>query len=641
MAPYVYLPLDDQAKEIRVVTLHPGIFSEEIRISLENVILSTDNRPDFEALSYVWGSTRNFVDVKVEPHPDMTLSLTRNLVTALPYLRYPDKARVLWVDALCIDQQSLIERSRQVERMGDIYQLASRVIVWLGPENENSDYAMQLIDSINSKIEIDWTFFTMKPTLAGAEEQWADRWQPLPYDAKELSCLYSLLHRSWFERLWIRQEIRLANSEAIVMCGFTTIAWQTFRNAIFCLRNKSKKKECLGDKATPFNYRLEMVYQLCDIESPVPFGRHLRQTKLCKCSDPRDRIYAMLNTITQEERKMAIKPDYSQTVGEVYQNVVLRWIDHFKDLKLLAFCEMQDEPATMPTWIADWSVPNIAEPLRVPWAHAGSTVVSHYKGNGILSVAGVFLATINSVEEVHFVTASAHEIAAGICRPAPDNIRSAPYVGGGTLLDAYCRTFCCDNFGEGFVPSLVQLSTLLQCRETLIAFLDPDKTKMPDMTPGTPAAKLLDWAWTFCAGRSFFTTKEGYIGLAPKAAKPKDEVCVLLGCPSLIVLRPGSGMHYQVVGECYVPGLANGEAILGPISDEYKPVNVYDEAIKDHFPGFLNINTNEILKTDPRLEGLLKNDSGLSDQIDDQLHSRLNPEILRASGISIQMISLE
>jgi hypothetical protein len=257
----------------------------------------------------------------------------------------------------------------------------------------------------------------MKPSSsAETEEHWTDRTKPLPYEEKEYNALYSLVYRSWFERLWIRQEIRLANNRAIVACGIVKIPWQTFRNAIFCLRNKSKKREFLGTKAVPFHHRIELIYQISDSASPIPFGRLIRQTKYCKCSDPRDRVYAMLSILQEREQEMAIKPDYSQTIGEVYQNVVLRWIEYFDDLKILASCEMQEKPSSMPTWVPDWSVANSADPLWTPLADAQSTATAKYLGNGILSAAGVISATLKTAEEITFVNSSNPEIIAGICR---------------------------------------------------------------------------------------------------------------------------------------------------------------------------------------------------------------------------------
>ena len=87
--------------------------------------------------------------------------------------------------------------------------------------------------------------------------------------------------------------------------------------------------------------------------------------------------------------------------------------------------------------------------------------------------------------------------------------------------------------------------------------------------------------------------------LAPKYAKPGDQVCVLLGCRSSMLLRP-AGNQWQVVGECYVPGLTSGEALAGPVPKGYRKVQVFDESRRVWYVRFENISNKEIISEDPR-----------------------------------------
>jgi hypothetical protein len=64
-------------------------------------------------------------------------------------------------------------------------------------------------------------------------------------------------------------------------------------------------------------------------------------------------------------------------------------------------------------------------------------------------------------------------------------------------------------------------------------------------------------------GRSFFVTKDGCLGLGPRAAKPGDIVTVLLGGQTAFVLRPTDDEYYQVVGEAYCHGFMDAEAVIG------------------------------------------------------------------------------
>ena len=62
-----------------------------------------------------------------------------NLDIGLRYLRFKDKPRLLWDDAICINQISDEGRSQQVQQMRSIYEHASSVTVWLESAPEGID----------------------------------------------------------------------------------------------------------------------------------------------------------------------------------------------------------------------------------------------------------------------------------------------------------------------------------------------------------------------------------------------------------------------------------------------------------------------------------------------------------------------
>ncbi|ORY13968.1 heterokaryon incompatibility protein-domain-containing protein, partial [Clohesyomyces aquaticus] len=111
----------------RLLTILPGLPHEAICCSQMTATLK--DPPAYKTLSYAWGSpTRNhtvFVDNK-------KLLVTENLHTALLHLRNEQRALCIWIDAICINQQNLCERSQQVGMMRDIYKKSKRVYVWLG-----------------------------------------------------------------------------------------------------------------------------------------------------------------------------------------------------------------------------------------------------------------------------------------------------------------------------------------------------------------------------------------------------------------------------------------------------------------------------------------------------------------------------
>lgn len=76
-------------------------------------------------------------------------------------------------------------------------------------------------------------------------------------------------------------------------------------------------------------------------------------------------------------------------------------------------------------------------------------------------------------------------------------------------------------------------------------------------------------------GTGFFTATEGYIGLAPSTIKARDHICVLLGCRTPIVLQPDGPYSYKVVGKCYMHGMMDGAAFLGPMPSDWGHVMRY------------------------------------------------------------------
>lgn len=141
---------------------------------------------------------------------------------------------------ICVDQRNMKERGYQVLRMADIYSLASRVVVWLGPERDDSTLAIRELDALGSTIEVEWDTKRIKPLSGDKYERWVE--EPLPFAGhrRVLVSIESLLDRSWFQRLWIVQEVQLANSGALVICGEETMLWDTLRYAIVCLAHRRK-----------------------------------------------------------------------------------------------------------------------------------------------------------------------------------------------------------------------------------------------------------------------------------------------------------------------------------------------------------------------------------------------------------------
>jgi hypothetical protein len=186
--------------------------------------------PRFEALSYVWGDSTQDPDTlelrREAGQAGTEILITHNLGMALRHLRHPTEEGALWVDAVCIDQSNIRERNEQVPRMGLIYKLASRVVIWAGPSADNSSLALSSLDSIGREVEItksEW-FLPSPGVLDFDEDGWRNwpRYPPFSIAWADVTwaAVDALFKRPWFTRVWVIQEAVLSNRHSVFQFGF-------------------------------------------------------------------------------------------------------------------------------------------------------------------------------------------------------------------------------------------------------------------------------------------------------------------------------------------------------------------------------------------------------------------------------------
>ncbi|KAE9373150.1 hypothetical protein N431DRAFT_482267 [Stipitochalara longipes BDJ] len=175
VVPYIYEPLSKHPDEMRLLTLMPLSSSDGLEIEISHVPFSS--LPAYEALSYVWGSpdrihrvavktssgtVHEYTGRSISPEIDLPvpliqptyLSISQNLLVALKYLRLPEEPRLLWIDAICINQDNVPERGEQVKKMGSIYSKARRVILWLGEAADESTLAFATLKSLGEGLDV-------------------------------------------------------------------------------------------------------------------------------------------------------------------------------------------------------------------------------------------------------------------------------------------------------------------------------------------------------------------------------------------------------------------------------------------------------------------------------------------------------
>ena len=619
MGPYKYSALDESAKEIRLMTLLPGRFEDNISITLETVILTKKHTPQFEALSYVWGSKDKPVDISVQARePERsepfsllrlsrrrrlaacslgTISVTRDLATALPYLRKRDKTRVFWIDAICVNQQDSAERGHQVKRMAAVYSMARQVIVWLGPESQNSTLALRAIDGLGSQLRVDWNIFEMTSVSTGEKiTQFSD-----PFDDATWKSVGDVLCRPWFDRLWIWQEVRLAR-EAYLFCGNEGVPWESLRRTVFYLYRTSKPGG--------FDHLIERSYRLGSYQDYVAgaldkLNYMLENARFASCSDPRDKIFAVLSLAHKSETR-GLDPDYSKPAEAVFQDLVLHHTSNLHSLGILTHCELRDDTNGMklPTWVPDWSVPRLSRTILNSASCLNSEPRVRYQDGRVLAATGVHVAVIKCLETFPQPAGPdkplfAHEVEGAIRALIVPKIESLSLSERDATVSSLCRTICCNIFADKYSPPSSNFLTFESCRQYTCRIIDT--TRETALETSRQIVFYLAQVRFAIRGRSFFTTNDGYIGLAPIATKPGDQVCILLGCQSPLVLRPcGNGSH-KVVGECYIDGFMDGAAYLGPLPSKWQLVERYFEGGSNRYYSFLDRLSGEFQIEHPRL----------------------------------------
>ncbi|KAF2832711.1 HET-domain-containing protein, partial [Ophiobolus disseminans] len=130
---------------IRLLTIQPGTEADQIVCQLQhNVLLPTlkNTGTTYDALSYRWGEQSPLSAITLD---GQEFHVGPNLHGALKIMRRPDQPRVVWIDAICINQgkdsAACAERAIQVKMMQDIYGSATQTVIWLGAEADESNMA--------------------------------------------------------------------------------------------------------------------------------------------------------------------------------------------------------------------------------------------------------------------------------------------------------------------------------------------------------------------------------------------------------------------------------------------------------------------------------------------------------------------
>lgn len=288
---YTYKSLASQPDDtIRLLTVEPNASSYSL-----SAIRLKDN-PRFKALSYTWGEQKATKKILIE---NKMFLVRTNLWAFLQRLQKQPESTRIWIDALCINQEDLDERSSQVGMMKNIFCQADEVVAWLGEDTTGvaevlaEHYANDLYESSgigHSPIEqhdADFDIWTAMSNLAA---------------------------RGYWKRTWVVQELVLAQNVVLLFgpegrLGLSEFAeWYNFAEEHnMSTMSNTNLQEILGRRSSDPDTSRNSLAALVDAFADT------------KCTDPRDKVYALLS-LTQDNSH-GIEPDYTKTAADLYFDI--------------------------------------------------------------------------------------------------------------------------------------------------------------------------------------------------------------------------------------------------------------------------------------------------------------------------------
>ncbi|KAL0944475.1 uncharacterized protein CTRU02_202362 [Colletotrichum truncatum] len=546
--------------------LPPGNFIRLLKVRRERdelicnfkVVCLSDCDEEYIALSYAWEDPAPVRILQFDG--GKSLSLNQTLSDLIDTLALPRRPFTLWVDALCINQHDISERESQVQLMNEVYSTATKVLLWLGASNAESQAAFRFM-----------TFME--------DHSWPDGWEQQSHETlSQVQTVFHLLARPWFRRTWVIQEVVLGD-DVVVMCGNDAVHFFTFER---CVWGIWKYFEALGDYADDHLAvrGLWNVTRLLDIREEfwehgeIRFERLVETAYHCEASDPRDMVFGFLG-IADNTRPVP-EPTYTAPFEDVYRWTAEALLCHGKSLDLLALSGVARRilPSDLPTWVPDLRNRGLEEPLvpcdRASWDAGGPVEVMPTKeGAGCLRLRVKLIDVVvrtcppftsNSVVKqqaaMRDILALRHVLPKVISENEWNGVLATSLIMGLDIDDQPAGPEYREYFGEW-------LQWLLSSRSD--ADLQNIKGNRFQRTIGP---RIDDWKACL--------TREGYLCMVPQAVEPGEVLCVVPGCRLPILLRSvrpahgGSGdprapeekelNEYILVSWCFAQGLMYGES---------------------------------------------------------------------------------
>jgi Heterokaryon incompatibility protein (HET) len=358
-------------QKIRLLELLPGHDSEPVQCLLRQASLLEN--PKYEALSYCWGDPNDRTNITCN---EKSLSVPKTLAGALRGVRFTDRPRVLWADAICINQLDTSEKEHQVQLMRKIYSQSQGTLIWLGDAGESKGGI-----SFWAKVAVRLGLAVLRPRAGSSPQVQLQNVREMrsynvsPFSTSFYLMLISMLRQPWFQRwvsishvfkfrdvttlltrdrAWVVQEVVTA-SKATLVWGSVQCAWEDLIRALQFMSNVN----------FPLAF-LPTLQHIGAIENErarykeganTLLGLLLRQQR-CMTTDPRDKVYAFCGLMgTSVSEKIGVNISYHEDVHSIYRETAMRILKHDRTLDILSLPPSIGVAKTtdLPSWVPDWS----------------------------------------------------------------------------------------------------------------------------------------------------------------------------------------------------------------------------------------------------------------------------------------------
>lgn len=536
--------LNSAREEIRLIRVTGLPCETGAAITLGMMTVSLQDDWEYDALSYAWGDLRPTHVANVD---GLGLPITQNLYDALCVLGRPGVlSKPLWIDALCIQQDDLEERSQQVAMMGKIYRRATNVRVWLGLPGPYTATALETLH-VN--------------TLSNLVQLW-------PQNDELARGIDDLMQRSWWHRLWVLQEVGDGKT-AVAHCGELTIKWlqlARFASSLLVARLRfaeyqERRFRSLGLRAlaSAHDRKVWDYYHLKSYGTPFSPVETFRLCATFYCSDHRDKVYGLLNLLPTGFRMRA---DYTLPLAKIYEQATAEAIRVEENLSILSMAGLYTSKSShLASWVPDLSNiypledrEMVSEVLQ-PCAFAGAMFSSTALGYGRLQVRGLVLDScrIRCDAQEAFATAAAEH------RPQESILTRC------RCILRYWRSMAiamCTNqtiavtVQQFWRVALDDVHTFDETHRTALCegWLDGDDKTTTFAALGLLESQLIEW----CERVAFFVTVSGKLGFAARpSVAAGDALAILAGSRRPVFIKPGEfhdSTGYRLVTTCRCDG---------------------------------------------------------------------------------------